>query len=343
MKINTKTPLVLVLSLVCLFASQFASAQTPLSSQLIAPETDLAIQRGLDYFRKKLDTGQKLGDGAFRNHSAIVALAGMAFLAGGSTPEAGPDAKHIVSCVETLLEQARESGVIAADGITGQSLMYGNGFALTFLAECYGMSPEDERIRAAVQKSVRMLVAAQNEEGGWRYTPVRGEADVSVTACVVMALRAARNAGFSVPAEVMEKAVSYLQKCQNADGGFRYRAVAGGSAPPRTAAVLAALCAAGHYEGEDLRRGVAYLRNTPCPAEDGYFFYAHYYAIQAFWLYDGGEDAAWQPWYAAAADALVKSQRANGAWASTISTDHATAMALITLQVPNHFLPILQR
>ncbi len=346
-----KISLTLLLTFILASSSPVASAQeaggtAPPSTGLITPETDRAIQRGLDYFRKKMDAGQKLGDGAFQDHSAVIALTGMAFLAGGSTPTDGPDAKYVAACVETLLKQTRENGVIAAEGVTGQSLMYGSGFALTFLAECYGMSPEDDRIRETVQKSVRMLVNAQNEEGGWRYTPVRGEADVSVTACAVMALRAARNAGFSVPADVMEKARVYMQKCRNADGGYRYRATSGGSAPPRTAAVLAALCAAGHYEGEDMDAGMKYLWSTPCPAEDGYFFYAHYYAIQAFWLYDAGDAEtarSWQKWYTVAADSLLKTQRPGGFWNSTISLDHATAMALITLQVPNHYLPILQR
>ncbi|MDO4549817.1 MAG: terpene cyclase/mutase family protein [Planctomycetia bacterium] len=316
-------------------------------SKLISPEVDTHIQKGLDHFRRKMDAGQTLGDGGFQDHPAIIALVGMAFLSAGSTPMEGEDAKYVAKCVEMLLSQARVNGVIAREGISGQSLMYGNGFALTFLAECYGMSSEDEKIRVVIQKSVEMLIRAQNEEGGWRYTPTRSEADVSVTACVVMAFRAARNAGFSVSTDVMKKAEAYIRRCQNHDGGYRYRGIIEGeSAFPRTAAALAALCAAGHYRGEDLRKGLLYLQNSACPTEDGYYFYAHYYAVQAFWLYQDEENKdefLWQKWYSRVRDELLSLQKPDGTWISTISLDHATAMALIVLQVPNHSLPILQR
>ncbi|MDO5114205.1 MAG: hypothetical protein Q4E67_07490, partial [Planctomycetia bacterium] len=45
----------------------------------IAPETDTAVEKGLDFFRKRLHSDQILGDGAFRNNPAITALTGMAF------------------------------------------------------------------------------------------------------------------------------------------------------------------------------------------------------------------------------------------------------------------------
>lgn len=346
----------------CVFLGAFSFAQdenlsvssvdiSPNVSELISPATDRAIQDALGYFRRKMDAGRVLGDGAFRNHSAIVALVGMAFLASGSTPTEGADAKYVSRCVEILLEQARPGGVIAEEDVSGQSLMYGNGFALMFLAECYGMSPEDERMREVIQNSVRMLIAAQNEEGGWRYTPYRGEADVSVSACVVMALRAARNAGFFVPAEVIEKAREYFIKCRNPDGGFRYRTVEGESAFPRTAGVLTAMCATGIYEGHELRSGLVYLVKTPNPSEEPFYFYAQYYAIQAFWLYDESagaetpeaEKLSWRKWYLSAGGELLKLQKPDGTWNSTISVDCATAMAAVMLQVPNHFLPILQR
>ena len=49
--------------------------------------------------------------------------------------------------------------------------MYGHGFATLFLAEVYGMSPNEE-LHGALEKAVKLIVDSQNEEGGWRYFPV---------------------------------------------------------------------------------------------------------------------------------------------------------------------------
>ena len=72
--------------------------------------------------------------------------------------------------------------------------MYGHGFATLFLAEVYGMHPDPD-LRQKLVKAVKLIINTQNDEGGWRYQPERREADISVTICQVMALRAARNAG----------------------------------------------------------------------------------------------------------------------------------------------------
>ena len=99
--------------------------------------------------------------------------------------------------------------------------MYGHGFATLFLAECYGMSPRPE-LREKLDKAVKLIVNTQNKEGGWRYQPQREDADISVTVCQVMALRAARNAGLYVPKETIDRSIDYVKRSQNADGGFMY-------------------------------------------------------------------------------------------------------------------------
>ena len=46
--------------------------------------------------------------------------------------------------------------------------------------------------REKLAKAVKLIRNTQNAQGGWRYQPRRTEADISVTICQVMALRAAR-------------------------------------------------------------------------------------------------------------------------------------------------------
>jgi hypothetical protein len=73
---------------------------------------------------------------------------------------------------------------------------------------------------------------------------------------------------------------------------------------------------------------------------ESYYFYGHYYAVQAMWQ-AGGE--RWRRWYPAIRDELAARQREDGSWTSPESDECATAMATIVLQMPNNCLPIFQR
>src|SRR5262249_45824559 len=131
---------------------------------------------------------------------------------------------------------------------TSHGPMYGHGFGTLFLAEVHGMVHDRdlrERLRATLKRAVKLIVDKQNPEGGWRYKPEPVEADISATICQIMALRAARNAGFYVPKSTVDRCIEYVKRCQERDGGFRYMAQGGGAAFARTAAGVVALYSAG--------------------------------------------------------------------------------------------------
>ena len=52
--------------------------------------------------------------------------------------------------------------------------MYGHVFATLFLAEVYGMAHRAD-LRETLRKAIRLIVNTQNDEGGWRYQPVRAD------------------------------------------------------------------------------------------------------------------------------------------------------------------------
>jgi hypothetical protein len=203
----------------------------------------------------------------------------------------------------------------------------------------------DDDVKEKLQKAVRLIQKTQNREGGWRYQPVPYDADISVTICQVMALRAARDAGIKVEKDVIDKSIAYVLNCQNPDGGFSYMARGGGggnSGFPRSAAGVAALYYAGMFEGKSIEKGLKYLQQfTPGPGRgtnhDGHYFYGQYYAVQAMFLAGGDY---WAKWYPGIRDELIANQRATGEWDGDFSPDYATAMALIVLQMPNRYLPV---
>lgn len=328
--------------------SSFATAQEPVrdpeqtAAQLIAPAVP-AIERGLARLAE-----MQVEDGAFAvggngRNSAVCGLAGLAFLNSGSTPDRGPYGQHVARVTDFLVEHTLDSGFVHVPEASLHGPMYGHGFATLFLAEVYGMSQRED-LRDKLARAVDLIVRTQNAEGGWRYQPVRADADLSVTICQIMALRAARNAGIHVPNETVDLCIDYVRRCQNADGGFRYMLESPGSQFPRSAAGVVALYSAGVYEGPEIERGLAYLDGFVPRAgrvqQDNHFFYGHYYSVQAMW-HAGGDH--WQQWYPAIRDLLIDRQRADGTWVDSIGPEYATAMACIILQMPNNAVPIFQR
>jgi prenyltransferase beta subunit len=310
---------------------------------VISKQTQVSIDKGLKFLAGRQNEDGSFGDGGYSRNVAICGLAGMAFMASGSTPGRGPYGDNVSRCVEYILANAHENGFIMAEGTASHGPMYGHGFATMFLAEVYGMSP-DTRVREQLVAAVRLIVETQNADGGWRYQPERSEADLSVTVCQIMALRAARNAGVYVSNEVVEQCKDYVKRSQNADGGFMYMIMGGESAFPRSAAGVVALYSAGIYEGEEIEKGLDYLMQflprSKTPSRQSHYFYGQYYAVQTMW-HAGGK--RWQRWYPAIRDALVEQQVDDGHWRDSICNEYGTAMACIILQMPNNYLPIFQR
>jgi hypothetical protein len=302
-----------------------------------------AIEKGLKFLASRQQDNGAFASGGYGRNAAVVALSGMAWLSAGSTPGRGPYGQEVERSTDYLLDHVAASGFISVEGAMSHGPMYEHGFATLYLAEVYGMSPRDD-LREKLSSAIDLIVRTQNAEGGWRYQPRRADADISVTICQIMALRAARNAGLRVPNETIDRCIEYVKKCQNPDGGFRYMLQGGESAFPRSAAGVVALYSAGVYEGREIERGLAYvdqnLPRGPAIGTDGHFFYGHYYAVQAMWQ-AGGEK--WDRWYPAIRNELLERQQADGSWLDPVCLEYGTAMATIILQMPDNSVPIFQR
>jgi hypothetical protein len=318
------------------------------ASKKLSSDVLKAVDRGLAYLaRRQIISGRgkgSFGTGGHAGGVAVCGLGGLAFMCGGNPPGQGLYGKHVDRCVEFILANTGETGFINTPG--GHDNMYGHGFATLFLAEAYGMmmyTEADSELGDKLKKAVKLIVTTQNDAGGWRYQPVKSDADLSITICQIMALRAARDAGIHVPDETRRKCIDYVKKSQNADGGFRYQVTGGGSTFPLSAAGVVALYSAGIYDGEQIDKGLAFImRHIPGGpsggGEHGYYFYAHYYAAQAMWHRGGTE---WQKWWKAVRDRLLSKQAGDGSWPDNeVGPEFGTAMACIILQMPNNFLPI---
>jgi hypothetical protein len=319
--------------------------------ELVTPEAEAAIQKGLAYLaRTQKPDGRWVADG--QGHSvAMTSLACLALMCSGSTPDTGPFADNVGRGVEFLLRTCNEDGVIAgADA--GGNVMHGHGFAMLTLAHAYGMEANplrQERIAQVLQKAVRLTASCQSKAGGWLYSPNSASDEGSVTVTQIQGLRACREAGISVPPETIRRACDYIQQCANVDGGISYsKGSTGKSRPAITAAAVATLYNAGQFEHPAALGALKYVEDLLQRNQGDFFrafpdhtYYSLLYLSQAMWLCG---DRKWQPFFPLMQDKLLALRNADGAWQGDgIGTTFGTSIALIALQLPYRQLPLLQR
>ncbi len=325
-----------------------AEGEVP-SFQETTPESVAAVEKGLEWLSKK-----QSDRGSFSSSYpvAVTSLATLAFMADGNLPGRGRYADQVHNGIKYLLDCAgrTRSGFITEPGAM-QSRMHGHGFATLVLVEAYGMTHntlpiETGELKETINKAIDRIERAQTRDGGWGYEMTPSADEASVTICCVQALRAARNAGFTVEKKVIDKGISYIKKCKNKDGSYRYSLSMGASNSSfaLTAGAVASLAFLGEYDCEEYKAGIEYMNkfNPPRARDGGHYFYENFYAILAMY-YAGGSN--WAEWYPPMRDEILKKQdKGSGRWqGGEISEEYCTAFACLMLEVPYRYLPIYQR
>jgi hypothetical protein len=307
-------------------------------------------------------------------HVGVTALCGMAFLAGGHLPDRGKYGPTLDRAITFLLGQVNDQGFITAH----HTRMYDHAFATLFLAEVFGQTNRSD-VHAKLQQAVDLIVSSQNVKGSWRYEPFALESDMSITVCQLMALRAARNVGIKVSKDTIKHAVEYVRASQVRDdvypwqqgpddyymmgkGAFKYQYQEEGdmsrSSFALTAAGITSLYHAAEYDTHSLKNSLDFLEESmervsrPQWRTHFFYWYGHYYAVQAMFITGNLEDgrAYWSRYWRHISGELLEQggefgQAADGSWPNNYGPgrNFATAVALIVLQTPYRYLPILQR
>jgi hypothetical protein len=328
-----------------------------------SPGVDPAIARGLSFLLLHQDK-----DGAIhtagQHQTALTALAAMALAAVGHQPaDETKEGRALRRALQFILRPDRQepSGYFGAvDG----SRMYGHGMVTLALAELLGMgvdTQQDKLMMDRCRKGVELILRAQavakdpHNKGGWRYLPESADSDLSATIWQVMALRSAKNAGLDVPKQSIAEAVEYIKRCyfsaRGPDGkpadlasAFAY---GNGRAPvySTAAAGVLALQMCGEYDAVEVSSSVEWLRKRKLDYQVEWFFYGTYYFAQGMYQ-RGGETAA-----EARRDVealLLSRQNPDGSWTphhreGQVGPVYATSLAVLSLAVKHHYLPIYQR
>jgi hypothetical protein len=322
-----------------------AGAAAPLTEIKVIERVTHATDRALDYLASKQNR-----DGSWHRNHAVNALALLAFLGRGHVPGRGPYRDVLEKGKKFLLESTAKA---RPKGYLSFGTMYEHGLATLALAEMYGQDPDpelEERLRDAVD----LICHVQSNGGGWNYSPAKGEGDLSVTVMQIVALRAADNAKIPVPRAVIDKAIGYVHRHASPAGGFGYTGP--GQGPQTTAAGILSLQLLGEYNDPTIAKSLKVLTQVPIhwgPIQNGpqYFYYFHYYAIQALYQTGGKE---WNEWHPRIRELLLEKQNPDGSWNGPPGTAEIegtvgpnkiywTAMASLVLDIYMHFLPAYQR
>jgi len=296
-----------------------------------------------------------------RNQTAMTSLAVLALASMGHQPsDPTPEGQAMKKAIAFVLKPDRQTseGYFGNDG----SRMYGHGITTLMLSEMLGMGADtgqDEQIRAACKSAIDLILRAQkvpkrdSSRGGWRYLPNASDSDLSVTVWQTMALRAAKNAGLDIPKEAIDEAVKYIKQLYEPEGnmrgvnkpaGFGYQSK--GHTTSTTAEGLLAMQVCGEYESEEVRGAADHLLATGILPGEKWFFYTTYYYAQGMYQ-RGGEHA--ETGRRVVAELLLPLQSRDGWWDSPDSQErgtgkiYSTSMAVLSLAVKNHYLPIYQR
>ncbi len=341
-------PILFVSLLLCApFAVRAGEDQPPADFVEITKDVDKCVERGCSWLAKNQGHDGSWGsEGSSGQYKMVMTgLAGLALLSAGNQPGRGQYGSNITRAAEYCLKHAQRDGLITSD--TEGQTMYGHGFAMTFLAELYGMDQNGEmaaRLKTCLTQAVKKTQQSQSVNGGWYYSPNSGADEGSVTVTQVQALRSARNAGIDVPPKLLANSVDYLVKCQNSDGGIRYSMQSGQtSSIALSAAGVACFLMAGRYNDEHAKKAIDYLKHNLDPKHTVSYhdFYTNFYGAQAMFQI-GGE--SWSKYFPAIRERLVSQQSSDGSWrGDDVGSTYRTAISTMILALPYRYLPIFQR
>ena len=346
-------------------------------------EVDQSIEKALAWLLE-----QQEPDGSFptlkHGQPGVTSLCTMAFLSQGHLPGEGKYGEQLQRSLDYIVSCQRRSGVLALaapnreklsriiDHETGYSLVYNHALAGLALSECYAMvgAAQTEQMKGAIEKALDVTFQMQDfrrarriDRGGWRYLDILEltDADLSVTAWQLMFMRSAKNAGFDVDAERIDRAVEYVHRCFLKDHGtFTYKAgyKDRASRGMAGAGILALAHSGKHDTKESLLAGdwilksgfesynnLGKVRNMN-PKGDRYFYGLLTCSHAMYQL--GGRH--WRDFFPPAARVLMENQNANGSWDAEerqqdarFGNAYTTAVGVLALSAPNGLLPIFQR
>jgi hypothetical protein len=335
----------------------FGQRLGPMRTQALAKykgsaETERAVLAALRWLKNNQQT-----NGSWQCQQSVAAgtaLAALAFLGHGETPESEEFGPAVNRALRYLVATVGPEGVVKENGRFAD--MYAQGIVMLALSEAYGMT-QSPALRAPSERMVSAVIAAQKvpkkeprDFGGWRYSINASDSDSSVSGWIIMALKSARLAGIAVPEETFELASKYLWTLYE-DGTFGY------NQPRKTPGTTAIGVLCQQFMGQSgdrrIQKALDFLKEQKADwgeTKGDFVLYGWYYQTQA--MFQGG-GAYWEYWNRQIRDTMIRNQRDDGRWLPpprseaeqkdlATSPVYSTALGCLILEVYYRYLPIYQ-
>lgn len=351
--------------------STAVTAQEPAPAAATAPpspfqrdDVDLALDRAIAFLMTQQKEDGSIHSG--RHETTMTSLALMAMASVGVQPvDPGAEGDCMQKALEYVLREDRQDDQ-GYFGSKDGGRMYGHGIVTLMLTEMLGMShsaAHDQRLHESCQKAIDLILSSQKEQkpvlarGGWRYNPNSRDSDLSASVWQLMALRSAKNDGLQVPASAIHDAVEYLKRSYSSPldrngqpsdsaGGFCYEPGRRSPTYTMTAAGLLAMQVCGQYDSPLVIGAADWLLAHPPNWKERFCLYGTYYYAQGMYQRGGTHaETARQ----LVQEMLLEHQAADGSWEAQNSQErgagkvYCTAMAVLSLSVKYHYLPIYQK
>ncbi len=350
----------------------------PQDESSLEPQTELAIERGLEFLakRQRPDGSWRLQDFdtavLIRSDTAATALCLLAFQGAGYTHNQFKYANTVDQALQFLVAHQSVSGdlYIPQDPASDQNAwLYSHAIAALAICEAVGMT-QDNKLRPAAQKAIDFMVASQDpQRGGWRYRPGVG-ADTSVTGWFMMAFKSGQLAGLNVPPDTMQAIEKFVGASQVPEGEshlYRYNPFAADTPQQRhglqptsvmtSVGLLMRLYFGWKRDRAEMLAGADYLLehlpehgSETASRRDTYYWY---YATQVMFHMRGQH---WQQWHDRLYPLLINSQTVDGElagswdpnyptpdlWARYGGRLYVTTLNLLSLEVSYRHLPLYE-
>jgi len=322
-------------------------------------ESEDAVSRGLAYLASvqesdgrwtRVDDNERRRRGRQRGQHdmACTGFSVLAFLGHGDSPTvAGPYQKVLADGIAYLIDRQDDNGDLRGfeqfrGGGSDSANMYDQGIATYALAEAAAITHDPRTIEAA-KKGAQFIVDAQNDEGGWRYSP-KEQGDSSVFGWQIMALHSAEAIGFEIPTPTLDGARNYIRSCNEG----QYRLLAGyqphnGPTPAMTAELLFSRMLLDLPMTDDgIAEATRYLAHEPPDANRADLYYWYYASLSMLHM----QNPLWKDWNVLTRESLIRLQQEDGSWDVNLKWGErggrvfTTSLATLTLEVYYRYLPL---
>jgi hypothetical protein len=203
-------------------------------------------------------------NGSWPGQVGLSGLALLTFLAHGMVPSSPVFGPTVEKAIKHLIAIQTGTGSFSPDA-------YSHGIATYAMSEAYALT-KIMAVREAMDKAVEVIIAGQQEKGGFNYgyDTKSDRWDMSVCGWQYQAMKAAKMAGCANPEldKAIEKSIAFLKEWAYSGTGWGYSGqqtkAGGGTTPAMTGAGALALQLLGQGKCPQVRSALKYLEAQAC-------------------------------------------------------------------------------